>query len=159
MAPPQAQRDVERSEQRDQHSKSPAVHQDKVWSVIPWYEFSEENLTMARCGALRREVRLGQVAASWDSLIFFNVPSVRARACTVALWCEFGWLLLHGNSRIVQLPSVLHVGVSLLFSFSTIRVWAVIDFWSSDVVPPLKSFTKSLNLVGMPLRCDGRPSS
>ena len=69
MAPPQARRDAERSEQGDEHSKSSAVHQDKVWNVIPWYEFSEENLTVARCGALRGVARLGQVVANWDSLI------------------------------------------------------------------------------------------
>ena len=73
---------AERSEQRDEHSKSSAVHHDKVWGVISWNEFSKENLTMARCGALRGEARLGQVVANWDSLIFFNVSSVRVRACT-----------------------------------------------------------------------------
>ena len=58
------------------------MHHDKVWGVISWNEFSKENLTMARCGALRGEARLGQVVANWDSLIFFNVSSVRVRACT-----------------------------------------------------------------------------
>ena len=99
MALPQAQRDVEGSEQGDEHSKSSAVHQDKMWGGTPWYEFSEENLTMARCGALRGVARLGQVVASWESLIIFKVPIVREghanRVQWVALWYEFGWLLLH----------------------------------------------------------------
>ena len=63
MAPPQAERDAERSEQEDEHSESSTAHQDKVWGGIPWFEFSEENLTMARCGALRGVARLGQVGA------------------------------------------------------------------------------------------------
>ena len=54
---------------------------------------------MARCGALRGVARLGQVVASWESLIIFKVPIVRVghakRVRWVALWYEFGWLLLH----------------------------------------------------------------
>ena len=47
------------------------------------YEFSEENLTMARCGALRGVARLGQVVASWGFLIIFKVPTL-ARNWVVA---------------------------------------------------------------------------
>ena len=105
MAPPQAQRDVERSEQRDRHSKSSAVHQDKVWSVTPWYEFSEEDLTMARCGALRAEAR-GQVVASWDPLKFsicrvFELWHAH-RVRWVTLMCEFGVFLHFLRSPVAE---------------------------------------------------------
>ena len=90
---------AERSEQGDEHIKSSAVHQDKMRGGIPWFEFSEENLAMARCGALRGVARLGQVVASWESLIIFTVPFVRVghanRVRWVVLSYECGWLLLH----------------------------------------------------------------
>ena len=77
---------------------SSAVHQDKVWRETPWYEFSEKNLTMASCGALRREARHGQVAASWDSLKFSFFQAFESwhahRVRWVTLRCEFG-LFLH----------------------------------------------------------------
>ena len=64
----------------------------------------------------------------------------------VALWYEFGWLLMRVFSRIVHLPSVLHIGVSLLFLFSPFRVWAVIDFWSSDACALAQEFHTQFQL-------------
>ena len=70
-----------------------------------------------------------------------NCPSGTCKKSAVGGTLVRIWVVAAAcNSRSVQLPSVLYVGRS--------------DFWSSDVVHPLKSFTHSFKLVGMSLCCD-----
>ena len=122
MALPQAQRDAEGSEQRDEHSKSPAVHQD---------------LTMASSSPWPGRCKLG----IFHYLQSPNCPSGTCKQSPVGgTLVRIGTVAAACNSRIVQLPSVLHGCGS--------------DLWSSDVVHPLKMFTHSSKLVGMSLCFD-----
>ena len=61
------------------HSESPTAHQDNLWGVNPWYELSEEQLTITMCGVLRGEARQGQVDASWG---LFQFSSFQVATCT-----------------------------------------------------------------------------
>ena len=134
---------AERSEQGDEHSKSSAVHQDKMRGGIPWFEFSEENLSMARCGALRGVARLGPGRCKLGISHYLQSPICPSGTCkqsAVGGTLVQMWVVAAAcTSRIVQLSSVLHVG-----PISEAPMFLL----------PLKSFTHSFKLVGMSLCCD-----